>query len=571
MNAENRQSENQKPQSLLNALCAKKWIFMITIFVVLARPTFSAAGEGPPPGRPEAAEASVSKETSAGIEELANILVEKGLLKREELAVLSQQKGVSSLSALTELLRRKGLLTMDEAEKVSMKGKTGGAGSITLYQERGPGEMEKLTQNVALELKKDFKDEVKAEIKEEMLQETQKNIQAAAAPEWTKRVRFGGDIRLRYQGDYFGKNNAVVIVDPNNLSRTLNTEEDRHRVRVRARLSATADINEVTEAGLRVTTGNETNPSTANQTMGTYENKYSIVLDQAYLKIKPLRGLTFQGGRILNPFFQSGLIWDEELTFDAIMGGYTTPLTEKIGTFLTAGIFPLEEFEYTSKDKWLFAAQAGGDFKPVKGLTGRLGVGYYNYKNLKGSEIDPLYPNSWQQYSAYPFTQKGNTIININPAAVNYTEYKMALGSDFEELHIAGLLDIGFWEPIHVVLSGEYVKNVGFNYKPADGSSFQKYNYGYQAGLSVGVPEIKKAGDWKVYGYYRYLGADAVVDAFTDPAFHLGGTNAKGWALSVQVGLAKNLWLSGKWVTTNEITGPPMAIDSLFFDVNARF
>ena len=554
-----------------NRVYVKTWICAIMIFATLTSfPTANAVGE-PQSDQSREAKTSPVSGASAGIGELINILVDKGLLKKEDMATLSEHKETPSLAVLTELLKNKGILTVTEAERVAKKTKTEKAGPVTLYYEQNPAEMEKLSQRVASELKKDFRERVKTEIKEEILDEAKKDVQNAAAPEWTKRIRFGGDIRLRYQGDYFGRSNDIVQLNPNDLTQTLNLTEDRHRLRIRARLSAKADINETTEAGLRITTGNTTNPVTANQTMGTYGKKYSIVLDQAYLKIKPLSGLAFWGGRIPNPFFHSGLVCDEELTFDAVAAGYVRPITDKIGAFLTAGVFPLEEFEFTSKDKWLYAAQIGADFKPARGLTGKLGLAYYYYKNVKGAEIDPLYPNDWQQYTASPFLQKGNTLININTTATDYTEYVMALGSDFRELNITGMFDIAFWDPIHVILSGDYVKNVGFNYKPADGSKVSKYDYGYQIGLSVGHQDIKAIGDWRIFGYYRYLGADAVIDAFADPGFHLGGTNAKGWVLGGQLGLAKNLWLSGKWATTNEIAGAPMAIDSLFLDVNARF
>jgi hypothetical protein len=62
-----------------------------------------------------------------------------------------------------------------------------------------------------------------------------------------------------------------------------------------------------------------------------------------------------------------------------------------------------------------------------------------------------------------------------------------------------------------------------------------------------------------------------VVDAFTDPDFHLGGTNAKGWVLGTDLGLLKNTWLTVRWLTADEISGPPLAIDVLQVDVNARF
>jgi hypothetical protein len=87
----------------------------------------------------------------------------------------------------------------------------------------------------------------------------------------------------------------------------------------------------------------------------------------------------------------------------------------------------------------------------------------------------------------------------------------------------------------------------------------------------VGHPAMQEFGQWKAYLNYRYLGADAVVDAFTDSDFHLGGTNAKGWIAGTDFGLSKNFWLGLRWLTANEINGPPLQIDVLQLDFNAKF
>jgi hypothetical protein len=134
---------------------------------------------------------------------------------------------------------------------------------------------------------------------------------------------------------------------------------------------------------------------------------------------------------------------------------------------------------------------------------------------------------------------------------------------------------MGFWDPIRVVLIGDYVKNLGFDRSEVarlTGNPNVKENtYGYQVGLAVGYPTMSRYKDWKLYAYYKYLGADAVLDAFTDSDFHGGGTNAKGWILGGEFGLNKNIWLSARWMSTNEIKGPPLAVDSFFLDLNARF
>jgi len=89
--------------------------------------------------------------------------------------------------------------------------------------------------------------------------------------------------------------------------------------------------------------------------------------------------------------------------------------------------------------------------------------------------------------------------------------------------------------------------------------------------LTVGHPEIKKLRDWNLSFEYKYLESDSVVDAFTDADFHLGGTNAKGYVVIGNLGLGHNLWLQPRWFSTTEVSGPPLAIDVLELDLNAKF
>jgi hypothetical protein len=103
------------------------------------------------------------------------------------------------------------------------------------------------------------------------------------------------------------------------------------------------------------------------------------------------------------------------------------------------------------------------------------------------------------------------------------------------------------------------------------GVDVKKETEGFQLGFTVGYPTVRNFAEWKGFLFYKYLGSDAVMDAFTDSDFHLGGTNAKGWILGGEFGLAKNVWLSSKWLTTNEISGPPFAIDTFLLDLNAKF
>jgi hypothetical protein len=128
--------------------------------------------------------------------------------------------------------------------------------------------------------------------------------------------------------------------------------------------------------------------------------------------------------------------------------------------------------------------------------------------------------------------------------------------------------------PVHVVMVGDYVKNVGFSRSKTlarTGVDEDLQTTGYMARLAVGMPTMLLKNDWQVSVAYRYLEADAVLDAFTDSDFHLGGTNNKGFILGAQYGLGKNTWLSARWLSSNEISGLPLAIDVLQLYFNAKF
>ena len=65
--------------------------------------------------------------------------------------------------------------------------------------------------------------------------------------------------------------------------------------------------------------------------------------------------------------------------------------------------------------------------------------------------------------------------------------------------------------------------------------------------------------------------SDAVVDAFNDSDFRLGGTNAKGYVVGGGVGVAHNVNLVARWLSATEVTGPPYSFDIVMVDLNAQF
>ena len=138
-----------------------------------------------------------------------------------------------------------------------------------------------------------------------------------------------------------------------------------------------------------------------------------------------------------------------------------------------------------------------------------------------------------------------------------------------------GGMDWAAFDPTHVMLSADYVKNLGYDQaeitqRTGLAAPDPKIT-GYQVVLAVGAPKIRQRGDWQASVAYKYLEADAVLDALTDSDFHLGGTNAKGYTIAGSYGVDNNTWLSLRWLSTDQIEGAPLSIDTLQIDVNARF
>jgi hypothetical protein len=388
-------------------------------------------------------------------------------------------------------------------------------------------------------------------------------------PAWVDRIRFGGDVRLRYQGDYFDKNNADFL-NPSNPTELLNSKTDRSRLALRARLNATAQVTDEVEAAIGIATGTTTNPVSTNVTMGDYENKKTIALDLGYIKYSPIPNFSLWGGRFANPFFHTDMVWDNDLRFDGVGMNYFREFSDKYAFFMNGLVSPLQEVEMSSKDKWLYAIQGGMQYKPRTDVTGKLGLAYYYYQNVVGVANDPLRPGE-TDWTAPRYQQKGNTLFDIDPSS----SLKLALASDYQLLNLTGQLEVAVWQPVFVTFWGDYVKNLGFDRdevaQRTGNPSVSEETVGYQFGLSVGYKNFSEFGDWRVFFYYNYLEADAVLDAFTDSDFHGGGTNAKGWVLGGEYGLYKNVWFRMKWFSTNEIQGPPFAQDTLQIDLNAKF
>ena len=424
------------------------------------------------------------------------------------------------------------------------------------------------------------KNEIRDEIKQEVLAQAQGERwgDPGALPSWMSRISWEGDIRVRFQNDRFDPNNAT----PNFLqawygqSNITNSQENRNRDRLRARLGAKIKVNDWVTGGIRIATGDSSEPVSTNQTLGNTAEKYSIWLDRAYVNLEPRYWASLSGGRIPNPWFSTDLVWDPDINFEGVAATFKPMLNDEHNMFLTIGAFPIQDIAPSPSNKagskWLYGAQVGGFIRTENESLYKVGLAVYDYKNVEGIPNPNAYSTAYSA-TAPQYHQKGNSVFDINQN-VPSSSILYGIASKFREINLTASMDLANFDPVHVIVTGDFVKNVGFDQNEIlqrTGLNVTPRTTGYQAKLTVGNPKMDFSGNWQASIAYKYLQRDAVLDAFTDSDFHLGGTDAKGYILGGKYALDKNTWLGLRWLSADSIDGPPYAIDVLQMDLNAKF
>jgi hypothetical protein len=256
--------------------------------------------------------------------------------------------------------------------------------------------------------------------------------------------------------------------------------------------------------------------------------------------------------------------------------------------FLAAGYFPLAtDAPGTTNSRSLIGVQGGIDVKlPGGGNQLKLGVALYDYRGIEGQKEDTLAQNTVPNYGArneYPagFRQRGNTLFRVNAPGDTGTSY-YGLASSFRELNLTATLELPNLLSKPVRVTADYVKNLGFSrsdIKDRTGVAVEDgADFGYLAKVQLGSNALRR-GDWNTSLAYRYLGSDAVLDAFTNSDFGLGGTNNKGLILGVNYGLFNNTVISARWLSSNAIDSyapgsqpsSKLAADTLQLDLTTRY
>lgn len=468
-----------------------------------------------------------------------------------------------------------------------------------------------------------IRDEVKAEVMVQAKEESW--AQPNTFPDWVSRITVGGDVRVRDESRLYNGGNSNEITDFAKLNANgpydvnpntnggyppmLNTREDRrNQLRIRARLGVRAEISEAWTAGIRLATGSDDSPVSTSQTLGGGMGKKDIWLDQAYLTYRPAKWATVTGGRIANPFESTDTLFSNDLNFDGIAAIFKQPLQGRdVTLFGTLGAFATEYAnngwssssmsEGETENKWLLGGQVGADWKINNQNSLRGALAYYHFDNIAGKRSSSCSPWAGAEscdtdWSRPAFMQKGNTLFllrniapnPLNPADTPQPQY-VGLASKFDLLDLNLRWDTRVFDGLGLRLNGNYIRNLAYS-KSKMASRSQGYivnNFGDNGDIESGPNawmlqatlgrsyDLKDKGDWLAFVGYKYIQPDALPDAYNDSSFHQGGTNARGYYIGAGYAFEKNVYGVFRWMSTKEIYGPPLAIDTMQFEINARF
>jgi hypothetical protein len=413
----------------------------------------------------------------------------------------------------------------------------------------------------------------------------------------------------------------------------LNTTRDRNnRQSIRLRFGLLADINDKVSLDVRLATGDNASPVSTNSTLGGGFAKKNIWVDRAAVTLRPLQEIALTGGRMANPFTDTAttvyddLLWDPDVNFDGVVAavGSGDRFGEAFTLRAVGGAFPLEfgsanfPTAGTNKaravNKWLYAAQLVGRYQFRHDIGIKASAAYYHFDGVQGRPSDPCQTYiSGTECTTDPFRpaflQKGNTVFLLRniigpPGIFNFSQRQfVGLTFDYRLIDLKTDVTVKLDEHKQVTVGGDYVKNLAFrrgdtckaypggdptlsafrgplnnlsDSAPAcaaagDNAGFQGGDTAWQAKVQVGWPSIRHFGEWNVIGGYKYIESDSMLDGLTDSDFHLGGTNAKGYFLAGTMGLFDGVAARARYLSANEVSGAPLAIDVLQLDLMVAF
>lgn len=342
---------------------------------------------------------------------------------------------------------------------------------------------------------------------------------APPASSWADKISLKGDLRMRYEN-----------IDDESKA------DERNRQRIRARLGVIAKPQDNLELGLGLSTTDNNDPRSSNQTIGNGNSSKEFALDLAYFKWTALQGLSVSGGKFQNVLYrpgQQGMLWDSDWNPEGFGLNYVN------GVFFANAIGFWLESDSDKSEEFTWGGQLGASLPLADDVKLTAGAGYYRF-NTEGKGT---FYGSTTNFLGNSYDPVGNTFLY-----------------DYEELEAFAELGLKV-AGLPLIVYADYVQN----------TDADDYDTGWVAGTQLGAAKAK--GSWQLGYAYQDLEADAVFAGLTDSDFAGGKTDNKGHRLQGAYALSDK-WNVALTYFINETavdTGAGLDYDRFQLDMNFKY
>lgn len=334
------------------------------------------------------------------------------------------------------------------------------------------------------------------------------------------RVAVHGDVRLRYE----------------KINRE--SEAGRSRERLRARAALTARVQDDLRVGVGLSTRQDGNPASSNQTLGGGASGKDIYLDQAWVEWTIRPGLQLLGGKFRNKQYRPGghgMLWDSDLNPEGLA------LSWDNGRFFANLLGSWLESDTASGKAFGVGGQLGMRWPLDDDTRLTLGAGYF--------DLDTAGRSAFFVVRDRPPAYYGNS---VDPGGRYLFDYQTLEGFANLDFRLGGL-------PASLFV--DHVRNL----------DARRFDTGWAVGARLGALEARH--DWELGWTWQKLERDAVFGLWTDSSFGGGSTGNRGhqlrgaWAL----GERSHLGVSYFAVRTGGSGVPRLDDDRLQLDLNFKY
>lgn len=366
-----------------------------------------------------------------------------------------------------------------------------------------------------------------------------------------KELKLSGDVRVRGQFDNQQVNNPANNVNAAGAAGAVANSHDSQRVRYRLRLRVNADYKVSDDFfagfGLQTTQNNDSgNQTMAGGAAGDYFQNYGVFISKAFLGWTPVPGVTLIGGKQVNPFYTTDLVWDADIN--------PTGFTERVDLHKFFGLGGLElslvagqlvvsdnaeSANYTangtttrnqSRDGFIFQTQLIAAAEVAEGVKVTIAPGYYCTNNGFAG-------NNGGGESNWTNPAGAAGVANNIAGSRTLSALSVILLPGDVSTTIAGLKTKFLWDAAYNT-DGFKRNSLYTNSATVAGGAILNNasdRRAWMAGFQVG--ENKKKGDWSLSANYRQVGASAVDPNINDSDWALSYTNMQGPKVGFQYNL----------------------------------